>query len=159
MNQRESADAATEIERIVPKADELTKGFWEAAQNATLAVQRCNDCGYRQHPPERLCSKCGGVALSYTPVSGDATLWSWIVTQRNLSPAYEAELPYICVAVELVEQLGLLFISDQFGLGVDVSQLKVGLPMRVIFDAHAGDVCLPRFMVVSGLDGGSDETQ
>jgi uncharacterized OB-fold protein len=135
-----------EPQRIVPVPDELTEGFWTAAASGVLAVQRCVDCGHRQHPPERLCVSCGGTRLPYQPVSGDATLFSWTVTRHNLVPMYEPELPYVAVVVELVEQPNLFCVSDLFGRDVDVSALHAGMPMRVTFDARAGDVTLPRFV-------------
>jgi uncharacterized OB-fold protein len=135
-----------DVKRIVPVPDELTAGFWTAAANGVLAVQRCADCGHRQHPPERLCAACGGTDVSYQPVSGDATLVTWTVTRHNLVPRYEPALPYVAVVVELVEQPDLFCVSDFFGRDVDVSAFRMGMPMRVTFDARAGDVTLPRFV-------------
>ena len=42
---------------VVP--DELTKPFWEAANEGRLVIQNCKACNRLQHPPAPACSQCG----------------------------------------------------------------------------------------------------
>ena len=52
---------------VVP--DELTKGFFEAANDGRLVMQNCNSCNRLQNPPTPACSQCG---------SGDNLGWKEI---------------------------------------------------------------------------------
>ena len=39
--------------------DDLTRPFWEAANEGRLVIQYCADCDRLQHPPGRTCHVCG----------------------------------------------------------------------------------------------------
>ncbi|GAY12159.1 Zn-ribbon domain-containing OB-fold protein [Pseudonocardia sp. N23] len=142
MSDRPATDAAWT--RPVPVPDDVTAAFWAAAGEGRLVVQRCADCGTYQHPPRPRCTSCAGEP-AYTGVSGDATLVSWTAAHDPVVPGRPRGLaPVTIVVVELVEQPGLWLVSDL--VGVDDRELAVGLPMRVAFDATAGDQVLPRFV-------------
>jgi uncharacterized OB-fold protein len=132
--------------RVTPLPDEASVGFWTAAAEGRLVVRRCVDCGRRHHPPRLVCPSCGGTRVPFGPVSGRARLHSWTVTHHAVLAALEDELPYACLVVELVEQEGLYLVADGIGLDLDPASLRQGMPMRVVFDARAGDVVLPRFV-------------
>jgi uncharacterized protein len=136
----------TEPVRVAPLPDDATAGFWAAAADGRLVVRTCADCGRRHHPPRLLCPWCGRADVPFVEVSGRARLHSWTMTHHLVLPALEAELPYLCLVVELVEQDGLFLVSDGIGLGIDPAGLRQGLVMRVVFDAGAGEVVLPRFV-------------
>jgi uncharacterized OB-fold protein len=89
---------------------------------------------------------CGSADVPFTEVSGRARLHSWTVTHHVVLPALEAELPYLCLVVELVEQEGLFLVSDGIGLDLDPGALRQGMAMHVTFDARAGETVLPRFV-------------
>ncbi len=42
---------------VVP--DELSKPFWDAANEGRLVIQNCKACDRLQHPPAPACSQCG----------------------------------------------------------------------------------------------------
>jgi uncharacterized OB-fold protein len=132
--------------RVTPLPDGATAGFWAAAAEGRLVVRACADCGRRHHPPRLLCPWCGAADVPFAEVSGRARLHSWTVTEHPVLPAQAAELPYLCLVVELAEQDGLFLVADGIGLGIDPAGLRRGLAMRVVFDARAGDVVLPRFV-------------
>lgn len=132
--------------RPAPLPDDATAGFWAAAAEGRLVVRTCAGCGRRHHPPRLLCPWCGSADVPFGEVSGRARLHSWTLTHHTVLPALEAELPYLCLVVELVEEEGLYLVADGIGLGLEPAALRQGLSMRVVFDARAGDAVLPRFV-------------
>ena len=54
-------------------------------------------------------------------------------------------MPYLILVVELVEQAGLLMLTDMAFEESVAAELKVGAPMQVWFDAIAPDFTLPQF--------------
>jgi uncharacterized OB-fold protein len=56
------------------------------------------------HPPLESCRHCGG-STNTEPVSGHATVFSFIVVQRAAVPGFPP--PYVTGVVELDEQVGL----------------------------------------------------
>lgn len=128
-----------------PTADGPTQPFWAAAQRGQLAIQRCQACRLWQQPPSTGCHRCGGGPLAFEPVSGAAQLFSWSVVHQGLSPGFEERVPYLILVVELVEQAGLLMLTDMAFEESVAAELKVGAPMQVWFDAIAPDFTLPQF--------------
>ena len=60
---------------------------------------------------------------------------------RALHPGFAEELPYAAVVVELEE--GVRIVSHVLDLPVD--ELRVGLPVEVVFDDVTPEVTLPKF--------------
>ncbi len=55
-----------------PVPDDQSEGFWRAAAEHVLALQRCNSCGRFAHPPVLVCPACLSVEAEFTfvPVEG-----------------------------------------------------------------------------------------
>ena len=54
---------------VVP--DELTRPFWDAANEGRLVIQNCRACSRLQHPPAQACSQCAaGDNLEWRQMSG-----------------------------------------------------------------------------------------
>lgn len=139
-------------QRPRPAADGLTRPFWEAARRGQLVVQRCESCATWQHPPSTGCHRCGGGLLAFQAVSGAARLFSWSILHQGLAPGFDACVPYLNLLVELVEQPGLLMLSDQrFDPAVDAA-LKIGAPMQVWFEAVDADFTLPQFRFAAAME-------
>ena len=49
----------TEWQRPLPRPDNVTGPYWEAAARGELLIQRCPACGHRQFYPRALCTACG----------------------------------------------------------------------------------------------------
>ena len=59
---------------VIP--DELTKPFWDAANEERLVIQHCHACHRLQHPPAPRCEQCGsGDNLGRTHLTS-TRLWS-----------------------------------------------------------------------------------
>lgn len=61
-------------ERPLPLADETSAGFWDAAREGRLAIQRCADCRRWNHAPTLACPVCGSFMLGCEDASGKSRL-------------------------------------------------------------------------------------
>ena len=130
----------------VPVADELSRPFWEAANDRRLAIQRCASCGYFNHPPRPFCDVCLGRDLAFVPVSGRATVYSFTVMHQRDVAGFEEDAPFINIVVELAEQPRLLMVSNlpiaQRG------QVRIGAAAEVEFEDRGDGVVVPQFRLV-----------
>lgn len=133
------------MSRPRPLADELTRPFWELARRGTLAVQRCKECRCYQHPPRPICLRCFSWRLGFEPVSGRGRLYSFTVTRHPLIRGFEPLLPYVCLVVQLEEQPDLFMVSDWRPDPDELAGLRIGMPMRVVFERVDDELILPQF--------------
>jgi uncharacterized OB-fold protein len=87
----------------LPDASEpLTAPFFEGAARGELVIPRCAECGDYVWYPQDSCARDGG-ALTWTPVSGRGTLFTWAVVRRAFLPAFEDRVPFVTALVVLDE--------------------------------------------------------
>jgi uncharacterized protein len=134
-----------EIVRPIPEVTEELRPFFEASRNRQLVVQKCDDCGTLRFPPRRLCANCLSRKASWTPVSGEGEVYSFIVMHRVYHPAFANQVPYAVAMVKLKE--GARILSNV--IGIDPHQVKCGMPVRVSFEKLNEEVTLPMFRPVN----------
>ena len=115
--------------------------FWEAARRHELVLQRCAGCGSFRFPARELCSRCLSRASTWERVSGRGTLFSFAVMHQAAHPGFAADLPYAVVTVELEE--GARLLSNV--VGCPLRDLRIGMPLEVVFDDVTPEVTLPKF--------------
>jgi uncharacterized OB-fold protein len=132
-------------ERPLPVPDDSSAEFWSAAADHVLTVARCGQCGQFTMPPDVVCPHCRttGPGFRFTPVSGRGTVRSWTVVRQAFLPGFEADLPFVLVDVELVEQADLRLIGRLLD-GVD-ADLRVGDNVVVGFEDLAPGAAVPAF--------------
>ena len=132
----------------VPVPDERTEGFWLAAANGVLALQRCDQCGWFEHPPVFVCARChaADAAFTFTPVSGRAVLRTWTIVHTSFLTAFADDVPYVLAEVELPEQPGLRYTARLLD-GPD-TVLRVGAPVEVVFEPLRDGFVLPQLRLV-----------
>ena len=121
----------------------LTAFFWEGAREHKLLIQRCQACGFYNHPPRDVCRNCLSTELAPSRVSGKGRLYSYTVAQQAFHPAFVDRVPYIVATITLDEQPGLQILSNM--VGCDEDELTMDMPVEVTFEAVDGDVVLPMF--------------
>ena len=131
--------------RPPPQPDSTTKFFWDAAADHLLVLQRCSACGYREYPPEVVCTECQREDFEYEALSGRGTLFSFAVVERAFHPGFVAHLPYVVAMVELVEQPGLRLLTNV--VDADPAMLEVGMELEVVFEERE-HATLPQFRPV-----------
>jgi len=136
-----------EPERALPAVTDLTRPFWEAANEGRLAIQRCQVCGHYNHPPKPLCDRCQSDDLRFEDVSGDGTVWSFTVMHQKSIAGFQDSVPYVTALVELDEQKHLLLVTNL--PGVDAAGVEVGMRVRVSFQRFSDEIALPQFVAAA----------
>jgi uncharacterized OB-fold protein len=130
----------------IPVADELSHAFWEGAKAHQLVIQRCDSCGYYNHPPRPFCDACIGQELRFVAVSGRGTLYTFAVMHQRDVVGFEQEAPFINIVVELIEQPLLLMVSN-----LPISQrakVQIGAAVEVYFEDRGDGAVIPQFRIV-----------
>jgi uncharacterized OB-fold protein len=119
--------------------------FYDAARRGELVVQRCAACGALRFPARAICSECLATASDWVPVSGRGEIFSFNVMHQVYHPGFAAEVPYAVVLVKLAE--GPKLISNL--VGVAPADIRIGMPVRAVFEPMSDDVTLPKFAPAS----------
>jgi len=125
----------------LPHIDEETRPWWEAAQRHELYIQRCRDCGDRRFHPRTLCTNCMSSRTEWVKCGGRGKIYTFTVTNQNGSAGFRDALPYVLACVELDEGVKLMTnIVD-----CPPAQVKIDMPVEVVFDDVTPDVTLVKF--------------
>jgi len=131
---------AKPLPRVTPDA----QPFWDACRAGRWVLPYCRDCGRAHLPPGPVCPFCFADAIEWRAASGRGTISTWTVVHQPWFPAFRDDLPYNVVQVELEE--GPRLTANV--VGVHHTALRVGMSVRVVFDAVTEDMTLPRFAPV-----------
>lgn len=127
----------------LPRLDTTNGPFWDGARNNKFLLQYCKACGDTRFPPAHICPKCLSSDQDWKEASGRGTLESWVDMHRAYWDGYKGELPYRVCLIRLEE--GPIVVSN---LVDKTDNLRMGQPVRVIFEAVTDDVTLPKFTLV-----------
>jgi uncharacterized OB-fold protein len=111
--------------------DRLAEAFFQWHEQGELRIQRCDDCGRYLHPPRVTCPGCHSRSLGWQLMSGNGTVFSWIVNHRAMTAETAALGVYVSALVQLAEGPRLLTRL----LDVDPSEVVAGMPVTVAFEA------------------------
>ena len=73
---------------LIPALDATNESWFTAGK---ITAQSCNDCGTFQHPPDEICGSCQGTNLSFKDCSGEGTVESVAVVEREQLREHVAE--------------------------------------------------------------------
>jgi uncharacterized protein len=125
--------------RPAPSVTEDSRFFWVAAAQGRLVAQRCLGCRRLHHPPRPMCPNCHGLEHEEVELSGRGRVYSYAVLHHPQNPKFA--YPLLAALVELDE--GIRLVTNI--VGVEPSDLRIGMPVRVTFAATAGDMSVPVF--------------
>ena len=117
--------------------------FWEGVENRKLLIQRCS-CGKLRHPPGPMCPTCHSLEWDTVEASGRGSVYSFVVAHHPPTPAFE--YPNLIVLVELEE--GTRIVSNL--VGVDLSKVRIGMPVSLEFAEVEPGRWLPQFRAEKG---------
>jgi uncharacterized OB-fold protein len=123
----------------LPKPSPTSRPFWDAARQHQLKLQRCGGCRSYIYYPRPRCPKCFSDQLSWEPVSGRGTLYSYTTVYRASTRSF-ADAPYVLAIVQLDE--GPRMTTNMVA---PPDQLKVGMPVTVFFDDVTPNHTLVKF--------------
>ena len=125
----------------VPGVDEETKPFFGYTKQHELRMQKCLRCGKFYYPPSSMCPHCQNWGSEWIKLSGKGEVYSFIVVRRATNPAFAKEIPYVVAIIETKE--GTRMISNV--VGCKPEDVRVGLPVEVVFEDVSEEVSLPKF--------------
>ena len=129
--------------------DELTRPFWEAANQDRLVIQNCQACDRLQHPPARTCHQClSADNLEWKQMSGRGTIYNYGVVYDCPVRLLQEDQPFNVAVIMLDEDQGIQMYSHLPGVPVD--EIPVGASVEVIFEATANGQKVPEWQVVEG---------
>ena len=125
----------------VPVITEENSPFWEGCRRGVLLLQYCEACQSYQFYPRLYCMQCGANSLRWERASGRGVIYSYTVIHQNKSPEFGNDTPYNVAIVQLEEGPRLMSNIVEVASG----DLRVDLPVTVVFDAVSETISVPRF--------------
>lgn len=139
--------------RVLPVADEWSEPYWEGAKSHRLLIQRCESCGYYNHPPSFLCLGCKdrNAPLAFQQVTGEGAVYSWFIHHDTQVGGFEDRIPYMVIAVELIEQPGLFVVGNMLNCQYD--QVEMGMQVELVWETGSEDIEILQFQPASNKIG------
>lgn len=122
--------------------DEVTEGFWESCARRVLSIQQCVKCKTFRHLPRPTCPKCQSFEYEYTPVSGRGVVFSYTLPHHPVHPSLRGREPYNVILVNL-DDAPVRLVSNL--VGVPNEDIRIGMPVEVVWEEPRPGVVLPRF--------------
>lgn len=143
------ADTVSEeaLPKPIPRPNDATLPYWEAAREGRLTVQTCASCGHVQHPPEVACQRCLGETFTFKEVSGRGTVYTFIIVRQALDILFGDVVPYVAAWVDLDDEPNVRLIANIRDIPVD--EVTTGMKVEVFFEPR-GEWMLPQFRPVTG---------
>ena len=128
--------------------DELTKPFWDAANEGRLVIQNCKACDRLQHPPALTCRQCGsGDNLEWKGMSGRGKIYNYVVVYDSPIKRLQDDQPFNLAVIMLDEDQGIQMYSHLPGTPVD--EVPVGASVEVVFEVTANGQKVPEWQVAA----------
>ncbi|HLG67729.1 MAG TPA: OB-fold domain-containing protein [Acidimicrobiales bacterium] len=128
----------------LPDMSEANRPFWEGLGRREFLVPRCDRCGDYNWVPYPACRSCLSEEQTWTPVSGEAEVYSFTIVHRGHGQ-FNDEAPYAIVMAKLVEEPRPCIVLGNTR-GIANEDLFVGMPLRIVYEDVPGeDVTLWRF--------------
>lgn len=113
-----------------PLISEVARPWWDALADGRIAVQRCDACAAWVFYPRPFCPGCGGRALSWTPVDGPATLYSWSVARVPVAAAFA----HLHEPVLAIAELSVGVRVPTTLVNIAPEQVRIGMALTPVFD-------------------------
>ena len=137
--------AEADLTKPRPQPTPLSQQFWDALREERIELQRCDDCGTWVHYPRSRCVRCLSPWLTWHPVDGHGTIYSFSVARQATAPHFEDEVPQIITIVELPEGVRLTTTL----VDTDPAAVHIGLPVSPVFDHGDDRMTLLRYRLSS----------
>jgi uncharacterized OB-fold protein len=135
--------AASAYAKPLPKITEENRPFWSAARQGRLCMQRCVACGHLRYPVAPVCPRCLSEDHDWETLSGNGTIFSFVVFHQVYDRAFRDDVPYNVALVQLDE--GPRMFSNIVPAGGATP--KVGDRVEACFEPVTAEVTLPRFRI------------
>lgn len=124
-----------------PSRDDVP--FWDACKRHALTIRHCEACGRFSHPPMPACPHCASTQVGWREVSGNGTVYTYTISHHATHAALKGYGAYNVAVVLLDDADDVRLVTNI----VDVAprDLRIGLPVEVVWDEVDGGFVLPRF--------------
>lgn len=128
-----------------PTVDRTNAGFWRAAAEERLDIQRCDACGWHRHPPTEGCFHCGSLEWGWDTMPGTGTVFTYTWVAQAIHPSLADRVPYNVVVVELDGTTGdpVRVVSNVVDATPD--DLHVGTRVHLAATRLTDEIGLPLF--------------
>lgn len=124
-----------------PLPTPVSQRYWDALREERIELQHCDDCGRWVFYPRSRCPGCLSDRLTWTPVDGEGTVYTFTVAEQPTAPPFADEVPQLIAIVELREGIR---VSTTL-VDADSAALRVGAPVAPVFDHGDDGITLLRF--------------
>jgi uncharacterized OB-fold protein len=121
----------------LPAVRAANQPFFDALRDHEFVVPRCDNCGDYNWVPYPACRSCLSESQTWTPVSGNATLYTYTVCHRGPG-AFGAEVPYAIALAELAEQPRPCLVLANL-VDCSLEDVHVGMPLQIAFQDIPGE--------------------
>jgi uncharacterized OB-fold protein len=126
------------MSRPLPVPSKVSQPFWDSCKAGRMQLQRCDDCGTYLHYPVYVCPECASRKLTWTPVSGRGTVYTFSTATKS---SFETEGPLIVALIELEE--GAMMVSNLQNAAPE--SVRIGMPVKLRYDKVSDEITLPMF--------------
>lgn len=137
-------EASRSRPKPLPVVTDESRPFWEGCREGKLMLQYCDACQRHQFYPRLYCMHCGSKEVRWVEASGRGAIYSYTIIHQNKSPDFVNDTPYNVAIIQLDE--GPRMMSNI--IDIDPADLRVDLPVTVVFDAVSDTISLPLFRPV-----------
>lgn len=126
--------------------------FWEATKQGELRIQQCASCDKLRHPPRPMCPWCNSVEHRWAKMSGQGTIYSYVVPHPPLLKQFHDVAPFNVILVTLDEDPAIRLVGNLVTKAgdpinaVDPSTVEIGTQVKVVFDPVAEEIHMPRWV-------------
>lgn len=128
-----------------PRVSPDNEPFWTACREHRLVLPFCAECGKPHLPPGPVCPYCFSDRLDWREASGRGTVSTWVVVHKVWFPAFEDDVPYNVVQVELDEGPRLTARM----IDTENDAIEVGQKVEIAFQDVDDELTLPCFRPAS----------
>ena len=129
----------------LPTPTPETQPFWDGCKEHRLVLPRCRQCDQFHYYPRAHCPHCWSRDLDWVQMTGRGKLYSYVINHRP-APGFGDD-PYSIAVVELDE--GPRMLTNIVEVAQTPEDLKLDMPVEVVFDDAGNNVTLPKFRPAS----------
>jgi uncharacterized OB-fold protein len=106
-------------------------------ESGTVAIQTCEQCGARQHPPEEVCHRCGAMTFGTVELAPTGTVHTFTVVHYPVNRALAGSVPYVVAVVALDDDPEIRVLANL--LDVPPEAVAIGMPVRAVWHERSDD--------------------
>jgi uncharacterized OB-fold protein len=128
----------------LPTVDRTNAGFWRAAADGRLDIQRCAACSTHRQPPTEACYACGSLDWGWDTLPGTGRVFTYTWVAHPVHPLVVDVVPYNVAVVEVDGTNGPVRLVTNV-VDATPDMLDVGLPVTLAAERLTDEIGLPLF--------------